>query len=529
MSSKMRWLIGFAVAALVVAGGYALHLEAVAVDDLSQKAEAREAARFSVSCVDVDCHFIDASFDPHWASAWWRRGSVTREAVPSPYRGLRGGNPDSSAPSSATTTTVAPNVAMSTTTTTTTAAPNVATSTTTTTVAPTTTAAATPTTSTTTIVSQQVSGLGEGSVGLVVNAKSAFDTWTRSPNATQQEAMRDLYDRMVVYSPYFDSRLSWYPSGLAYINAFAIDTEVEKDDRSVTNPDWILRDESDNWLFVDYACSGGTCPQWAADVGNPEFRSDFLARIGALIDQGYPGIVLDDVNLEWRTSDGFGNRVIPVDPRTGELMTLQDWRRYFAEFVELIRTTYPGIEIMHNSLWFADSPSFDDPLVARQIAAADWIMLERGATDTGLVGGTGRTYSFESFLSYIDRAESLDTDVLLLDEGDYPGDLSVQEYNLAAYLLINSGRDLVSTEDYALIAYDGIWPGFTVDLGDAVGTRTRWEGLHRRDFTRGMVLLNEPDAVTITVSLPGEFTDIEGSRVTSVTLGPKSAAVLLTP
>ncbi len=373
----------------------------------------------------------------------------------------------------------------------------------------------------------QGSGAGEGSVGLLVNAKSAFDPWTDSPSVAEQQTMRDLYDRMVVYSPYFDSRLAWYPNGLAYIDAYAI--YVDDDDRSVTNPEWILRDEAGNRLFIDYACSGGSCPQWAADIGNPAFRSDFLDRVQALVDRGYRGIMLDDVNLAWRTTDGFGNRVIPVDPRTGDPMTLQDWRRYFAEFVELIRASHPNIEIMHNALWFVDSPTFDDPYVARQIAAADWIMLERGATDDGLVGGTGRTYGFDSFLRYIDRAHALDTDVLLLDEGDYPASPATQEYNLAAYLLISGGGDLISTEDYPMIGYDDPWPGFTTDLGDALGPRTRTEGLHQRDFTNGIVLLNEPDAAPTTINLPTTYTDLTGNPVTSLTLQPKTAAILLNP
>lgn len=112
------------------------------------------------------------------------------------------------------------------------------------------------------------SGRGEGSINLLVNAKSGFDKWTKSPSSSQKSAMKSLYDYMVVWSPYFDSRLSWYPNGLAYIDLYAIYTDTNRDQRSVEHPEWILTDASGNRLFIDWACKGGTCPQFAADTGN---------------------------------------------------------------------------------------------------------------------------------------------------------------------------------------------------------------------------------------------------------------------
>jgi hypothetical protein len=50
-------------------------------------------------------------------------------------------------------------------------------------------------------------------------------------------------------------------------------------------------------------------------------------------------------------------------------------------------------------------------------------------------------------------------------------------------------------------AYDGSarrgdptlwWSGYDVVLGDPVGARYLWQGVHRRDFTNGMVLLSGP-------------------------------------
>ncbi len=104
-----------------------------------------------------------------------------------------------------------------------------------------------------------------------------------------------------------------------------------------------------------------------------------------------------------------------------------------------------------------------------------------------------------------------------------------QKYNLAAYLLVNDGGDLVSTEEYDRIAPGSTWTGFTANLGDAAGPRYRWEGLWRRDFTHGVVLMSDPGAPTASVSLGTSYTDLSGNSVSSVTLGSRSAEILLTP
>jgi hypothetical protein len=370
------------------------------------------------------------------------------------------------------------------------------------------------------------SGRGEGTVDVLVNAKSAFDGWTKSPSSSQQKAMRSIYDWMVVYSPYFDKRLSWYPNGLAYIDLYAMYKDTAKDSRSVDHPEWVLADAAGNRLFVDWGCKGGTCPQWAADVGNPEFRADFVARVGALLKKGYPGIMIDDVNLLWRISNGSGDTVAPIDPRTGAEMTLGNWQAYTVGLLEQVRKAYPGAKIMHNAIWYADAPGYGNSYVRRQTAAADWIMLERGATDGGLKGGDGK-FSMASFMKFSDFAHGVGTNVLFLDET--ANSIGEQTYNLAVYLLVNNGGDLVSTEEYSRIAPGSTWAGFTADLGDALGPRYRWNGLWRRDFTRGVVLVNDPGAGAVTVSLDNSYRDLGGATVGSITLGSRSAAVLVAP
>ena len=121
------------------------------------------------------------------------------------------------------------------------------------------------------------------------------------------------------------------------------------------------------------------------------------------MDQGYAGIFIDDVNMEMKVSNGNGDFTRPIDPRTGQPMSDTDWRRYVAEFTEQIRAAFPDKEIIHNSLWWMDH---NDPYVQRQVAAADYVELERGFNDTGITGGTGQ-WSYENYLAYVDWLHSL--------------------------------------------------------------------------------------------------------------------------
>jgi hypothetical protein len=361
----------------------------------------------------------------------------------------------------------------------------------------------------------------EGKVNLFVVADSGFDEWTDDPTEEQQQFMRDHYHRMLTYSPYFDSRLSWYPNAWEYKDAYAIyrSSSVAQD-----HPDWILKDANGQNLYIPYGCSGDTCPQYAADIGNPDFQDYFIASQSERMAAGYVGIFVDDVNLSRITvSDETGRSVTPVDPRTGTEMTLADWRRYFAEFMERVRNAFPDSEIAHNVHWWTNR---SDPSVTRQLDAANWINFERGISDSGIRGGTGN-YGFETLLGLIDWLHDRGKHVVMEDDDD--SGIQERDYELAFYLLINDGKGdmLASDGDPNRITPDSFWSGYLTNLGYANGSHYRWNDLFRRDFECGIVLVNQPDMPAISVALPATFTDLEGQRVDSATLLSSSGQVLV--
>jgi hypothetical protein len=362
-----------------------------------------------------------------------------------------------------------------------------------------------------------------GKVRFVNEADSSFDHNLRGSTPPHADWMRAHYWRQKTYAPFFDQHTAWYPNAWTYKDAYAI--YVDGRDPEVTlqrHPDWVLRDAAGKPLYIPFGCSGGTCPQYAADIGNPAFRAQWIAKAKATLAQGYRGLFVDDVNLELKVADGNGDEVAPFDPRTGRAMTLADWRRTMADFVEQIRAEVraanPDVEIAHNAIWFS---GHDDPAVKRELLAADYLNLERGVNDD-LHAGNDR-FALTTFLEHIDWLHAHGKGVVL---DSYADTQDAAEYNLAAYFLIATDRDGMRT-NYRSRPGDW-WPGYDVDLGQPRGDRYGWEGLVRRDFDNGFAVVNLPGGAPRTLQLPADARAADGTPRASASLPPASGRVVLT-
>ena len=365
------------------------------------------------------------------------------------------------------------------------------------------------------LVAPGTASAGEtGKINVVRNATSEFDRYTGGASAAEQEWIRNHYSAIRGYAPYFDRALSWAPPAEFYKDLYAI----YSDERTFVSqhPSWILRDSGGSPLYIPWDCNGSTCSQYAGDIGNPEFRRWWIGEAEALIAKGYSGVFIDDVNMKMQVGNARGELVHPLDPRTGTAMTEVDWQRYVAEFTEEIRAALSGVKITHNALWWMGEGSY----ARREVESADVVNLERGVNDSGIVGGGGR-YGFETFLSYIDWVHGLGRSVMF---GSYISSSREGEYEVASYLLATNGTDSLCANYRA--DPDEWWPGWESNLGEASGPRYRWNGLQRRDFSNGTVLVAEPGSPARTVSLGSQYRRIDGSTVEQVTLGADEGVVL---
>lgn len=358
---------------------------------------------------------------------------------------------------------------------------------------------------------------GEGTVRFVGSADSSFDQYTVDKNASYGAFLRSHMWRMIAYAPYFNDKTSWYPKAWLYQDAYAI---YHGSLLSKQHPEWILHDAAKNPLDIPFACSAGVCPQYAADISNAAFRSHWIAEAKAQLLHGYRGLFIDDVNMEFRVSNGQGQETVPIDRLTHKPMTYEAWRSYMAQFMEQIRRAIPKTEVVHNVIWFANSPTRTaDPYIRREIAAANYVNLEHAVSGLGATNDTSHP-AFSTFLAYIDAVHALGAGVIL---DSHETDRHPTEYALASYFLISEGMDGFTAGGMTPTHW---WRGFDVNLGNAVGPRKNWNGVLRRDFAAGMVLVNEPGAASQTISLTPAMRDLDGRRVTSVTLAPASGVVL---
>ncbi len=360
-----------------------------------------------------------------------------------------------------------------------------------------------------------------GSVRFVQKASNSdFDRFTMSPSPSLKATMRARYSGMIVSSPYFDSRLKWFPKAWAYrglYTAFPGSALVRR------HPSWFLRQRSRSGplAHVPFDCEGGTCPQLAADIANPAFRRHWIRDAKKLVRRGYKTIYIDDVNMIRRVSDGNGKELTPYSPYKRKTVSRHAWRVYVARFTRQIRRALPRTKLVHNVIWFA--PSSKDRLTRIQMRSANVISLERGINDPGLTGGRGY-FGLRNYLNYASFIHRLRRAVLFDEEA--PSD-ETRDYGLAGYFLINNGRDYFGSSPSG--NPDRFFPGYRVQLGKPTSGRKRLRGgLFRRTFQNGVVLLNEPQAGTKTVALKGNYRTADGRAVgSSITLAASRGAVLV--
>jgi hypothetical protein len=158
--------------------------------------------------------------------------------------------------------------------------------------------------------------------------------------------------------------------------------------------------------------------------------------------------------------------------------------------------------------------------VQQQLAAADYLNIEHGMIDSGITGGSG-SWSYGAMMGYVAAIHQASRQVVI--EGFASGAEEL-EYSLAGYFLITDGMDGLGHDPDADPQH--WWPGNDVDLGEALGSHDLWQGLRRREFSSGLVLVNEPGEPAKTVTLPEAYTTLDDVTVSEVTLAAASGAVL---
>lgn len=357
------------------------------------------------------------------------------------------------------------------------------------------------------------SASNQGCVHYEWNTSANTDQYTNTPSTAQEQWFQDHMYRILGYSGYWNYRLSWFSNSWFYRDSSSLYRWATD---ATQHPEWVLKNVKGQNLYINWNCGNGQCDQFIPDYSNENFRQWWIQQARDGLSQGFTGIFIDDVNLVMNLSNGTTSDT-PIDPNNGLPMTTANWEHYFADFLKEVRQALPNVEICHNALWFAGNGApLSDAAVAEEIQAANYINLERGFADTGLTNSG--TWSMDSLFSYIDAVHQLGSKILAEQYG-FDG-----QFSLASYFLVNKGGDLFAND--SVTPYN--WPSmYDVQLGTPIRGRWNWNGLIRRDFSQGIVMINPPNAKSITMSFPPGFTDLNGNSVTTVTLAGRQGIILM--
>jgi hypothetical protein len=283
-------------------------------------------------------------------------------------------------------------------------------------------------------------------------------------------------------------------------------------DARVNHPDWFLRDAHGNPLvFEDYPTSH------VMDVGNTAYQHTGAARVSRVAkEHHFDGLFLDDANASLRWVIAGGSAACVTYPTTAK------WQAAVYSFLSnvapqlhqagLLVVANIGGSIITRGLWQKWNGPIDGAM-------------EESFTDGGTGPDSTTNGRWPPKLAHALWSET--TGKISLDHA-VTGTRQGARYALATMLLAARGKNLFS----ASIGYsrEVWWPEYTTanSLGRPLGAyRVLRNGVYRRDFTNGLVLVNPGARTASTVRLGGSYSGSGLGKVTGVSLAPTSGLVLV--
>lgn len=300
-------------------------------------------------------------------------------------------------------------------------------------------------------------------------------------------------------------------SGMVARDAYGFTTTGVSAQEADAHPDWYLLNTSgQRFTFNGYPWI------WAADVGSPSYQQKWAENVLAQVRaEGWDGVFIDDVNPTISPHyDPAGVARYPTDAQ------------YSAATRSAVATIGPALRsagkvaIANLGGHWADFPG----------VVADWLQFLDGAMDehftkagggpgTGLVDGD----AWRRELDEVRLAESQGKAFLGVahSSGDDPG---AARYGWATTLLAANGHSYFALQgDYTNETW---YPDYDLPIGQPVGAQTDADGIYRRAFTCGLVLVN-PTAQARPVGFGGSYSGSGLSSATGATMQPHSGLVLV--
>lgn len=283
------------------------------------------------------------------------------------------------------------------------------------------------------------------------------------------------------------------------------------------HPDWFLT--STTGQRVQWADYPG---DWWMDIGNPSYQDAWAANVIASVRQyGAAGVMMDDVDamLGGHLPAGVTLAKYPTDASYAAAMT-----SFLTNVSAQLRAA--GVLVVAN-IAFNWSPTWET-LYKQWVGLVDGRLMEFW-TKPGETSAYPR-YGDNNWTFQIQQAQ----DVLSAGKMFIPvtyGDMSdtvTQSYARASFLLVFNGGASSEIWTPSTTDTDPWTPYWTASIGVPTGAATQLSsGAWERAYSGGLDLVNPSTTSDATVSLPGSFTEPDGSVVSgSVVLAPTTGLVL---
>ncbi len=284
--------------------------------------------------------------------------------------------------------------------------------------------------------------------------------------------------------------------------------------------DWFVHDPSGRRITLDNNLA-------LLDIGNPQYRAYEIDFIVKNVTAGpLDGVFLDVVHPEWVRGSKDWSPPIPAAVQ-------QAWAGNMMLFLEGLRARLPAGKKL---IWNGISTRED-----RYTSWAAWEQKTAALADGGQMDGfcfNRRNPYRESEFAYQlrrlhDMAAAGKTTLVkaaVKEGGGGRGADQLEAFCFAAYLLVADGRNVYyyPAHDLNRGRIQGV-PIYSAGLGAPVGEFTRAGALFRRDFARGMVLVN-PTGAPASLPLGAPLVSVaDGKQVTTAVLEPYGGAILVKP
>lgn len=358
------------------------------------------------------------------------------------------------------------------------------------------------------------------------NCKLVLTWWSALPSQTWCPYIRNN-SQVQFCGPYDD----WgFMDSTNNKDAWDLGGDIFNDYIMKNHPEWVLKDTSGAIVFNPYIPA-----EDLMDHGNPnfvDFYFDYFIQVpssvaggrwqGTCTDRAWNMRFLDNYNVydPWMWSS------MPVNPATNQPYTQGDREQDILNASQRLRERADneagGLKYIVNVWNDIDIDYFNRNVYPQLMQYVDYALFE---TWTSQMDGTP-----ESEAVWLNRV--LIAQDMIQNRRAEPvvqGGFGNFWYALSTLLLVReNGKGMIYTQDMVSDAVLQEVKG--LNLGNPLGIFAYLNNVYQRNWQYGKVIVNPSDTQTVTVSLGGNYTDVEtGNIVSSVTLSPKTGKILVLP